>query len=223
MPDSNSAVCDQNAVGSLSGTAVENNQSGAIEGLSKTARREFGVMIIEILVLLISLAIAIAAFVSASAARRSANMAERSAEAAEATAKAAIRYSLTPLDPEIIVPFDAAKAIPEAHHTIIKFYNSGSQTVQIDNPVWEAQPDHAVEMSIIKVEVCLGQQVLFDSDYPMVPVFAGFTAKIQLKFALGYHFEAAGSCEGTLRFPIHPTLDNGSNSIEIPCKFTIKR
>lgn len=214
IPDPNSAIRDQNTVGHFLGTEVKNEQSGALEDPAETAPRGSEVAMLEILVLLTSVVVAIAASASASAARKSARMAER-------VAKAAISYSITPLVSEISVLFNAEERIPEGYHVDIQFQNSGNQTVVMHEPVWEAQIRNTVEMSIIKVELYIHDTKLSEPDLPSIPVFAGFTAKVCLRFALGYSFETARRCEGTLRFPIRPRLDNGSDAIEIPCKFAM--
>jgi len=216
IPDPNCAILDQNTLEHVLITPAENNQISTLEDSASTDHRGNGVATLEILVVLISLAATIAAFLSAQGARKSAAMAER-------LAKAAIRYSLTPLNPEIRVTFDAAKQIPEGYHTTIDFHNSGNQTVLMHSPVWEAKPQNAVKASVIKVELCLVQKVLFELNHSNIPVFGDFTAKIHLRFALGNNFESAESCEGLLRFPIYPTLDSGLDAIEIPCKFRIDR
>jgi hypothetical protein len=217
MPDPNSAVSDKDTEGRLLVTEMKNDHfGGASEDPPETIRRETGVGMLEILALLVGLIGAIAASASASAARKSARMAER-------VAKAAISYSLIPLVSEISVPFNAAEQIPEGYNVDIQFQNSGNQTVVMHEPEWEAQPRNAVDMSIVKVELYIHDTKLSEPNRPSIPVFAGFTAKVCLRFALGYSFETAKCCTGVVRFPIRPRLDDGSDVIEIPFKFIINK
>jgi hypothetical protein len=167
----------------------------------------------------------IVSLVSAMAAVMSVLASARSAAAAERTAKAAFSYSLVPLTSEVTVSFRDAHGIPQGCASTIEFYNPGNQTVRIDCPTLKGEPQGTVKlgnMGNMEYELCLQARTISVSS-PTINVFAKTTAKIQLKFVIDDRFEAIGHFDGMLCFLLHPTLDDGTKSIDIPCRFFVAK
>lgn len=211
----NTPVTTANASSDGVGAPLEVKQYGSTKLLNdKASSAEHDRTLLSILGFLVNLVVAMAALVSARASVRSAAFAER-------TVRAAFTYSVVPLTSRLVARFQAAHGIPQGWTGTIELHNSGNQTVRLERPTLAGQPEGVVKLRDMECHLRL-QSCEYSVSGPTINVFADATAKVTLRFIIGESFETDRCFDGMLRFAVRPTLDDGTKSIEVPCKFLVQ-
>jgi hypothetical protein len=139
-----------------------------------------------------------------------------SALAAKRSAKAATRTSLCVLT---TVDKNLGRPLPPSYDefsTELEILNDGREMVVLSKPT--VGEDAGFSLQSWSVKVTLASHPIYTSDSAAVPVPPNHIAVIRLSIAFRVAEEEA-EARGRLLFPVSPRLDNGSNTVAVPCVF----